>query len=92
MSHPRTHPVAVVIAALLLISYFAGYLVLRAHARSTLGMLILSPSRMNLPAGTLTALYEPMFYADRKLTGRRFGVLPMLDGGIFIWESPPSKK
>jgi hypothetical protein len=76
MSPQQAQPFAVLIAALLLVSYFAGYFVLRARCTRLTPTFVVVPTSTPYRADTLVTFYKPMFYAEGRLTGRTFTLTP----------------
>lgn len=70
----RTFSGGELVCALLLFAYLAGYAVIRANCLKFGGGISVVPSCIASGGSrtTLYTLYKPMFYVERRCTGRQF--------------------
>lgn len=70
----NTFPLNQILVTILIVSYFAGYAVIRANCKEFLSGYFKVPSCI-APGGSMTSLYilyKPLFFAERLCTGHQF--------------------
>jgi hypothetical protein len=75
MSPSKAQPIAILITTLLVGSYFAGYLLLRARCTPLTPEFVVVPTSTPSQPDALITFYKPLFHAEQRLTGRQFTLI-----------------